>query len=97
MTQYKSKHCLKDDRKVAIIGALVALLLLMGQISKSQAFPQTIKGTTKDTDSQKTLIGATVKIIGGDPNIGSITDAAHGIGHSTQFGILPTLMFRIYF
>ena len=74
MTHHKSKKCSKDDPKVAIIGALVALLLLMGQVSKAQEFSQTIKGTIKDTDSQEALIGATVKIVGSDPIKGAITD-----------------------
>ena len=74
MTHHKSKNCPKDDRKVTIIGVLVALLLLMGQVSRAQQFSQTIKGNVRDTDSREALIGATVQIIGSDPIKGAITD-----------------------
>ncbi len=56
-------------RLIATTTILFSFLLASGQ-----KLTQTIRGTIKDQDSEMTLIGATVQIIGSDPIKGAVTD-----------------------
>jgi hypothetical protein len=53
--------------------ALLTALLSATALS-AQQITQTIRGTITDQDSQATLIGATVLVLGSDPPIGAVTD-----------------------
>lgn len=53
----------------------ITLILLMSTLAGfAQDMTQTVRGTIKDEDTQITLIGATIQVIGSDPIIGAITD-----------------------
>ncbi|MFK8055918.1 MAG: carboxypeptidase-like regulatory domain-containing protein [Saprospiraceae bacterium] len=54
---------------------LLLTLSLLASISLfGQSLTQTIRGQVKDVDSQETLIGATVSVLGFDSTIGDVTD-----------------------
>lgn len=58
--------------KLKLITGLI--LLSTALTAYGQQMTQTVRGTIKDQDTQVTLIGATIQLIGADPIIGTITD-----------------------
>lgn len=60
MTKHKTKKSNNDGYKVAIIGALVALLLMMGHVSKSQQFSQ---AENDAKDPRKSLLNYKIESI----------------------------------
>lgn len=54
---------------------ITGLILLSTTLTAyGQQMTQTVRGTIKDQDTQVTLIGATIQLIGSNPIIGTITD-----------------------
>ena len=60
-----------------LIRPIIAILLIIfstSTIGKAQDYTQTVRGTVIDKDSKVPLVGATVIVIGSNPQIGAITD-----------------------
>ena len=56
----------------------ISISIILYKAGTAQNLTQTIKGVVKDADSQQTLPGATVVVMGTDPVIGVVTDNEGG-------------------
>ena len=61
--------------KTKIMALVLLLQLPTAEISFGQTLTQTIRGNILDADNKQAMVGATIRIVGSDPIIGTTANA----------------------